>query len=70
LHAHVGQPFASSTFPNWQAIAHTGGQTTGSGTHFPESQCVPDAHFTVAHGSGLHVHVGQPFASTAVPYWQ
>jgi len=139
LHEQVGQPFASSTFPYGQAILQTGGQTGmtethaqtdggpsnlvsagqltalcsheqmppqsapprvgsqlsrgssthlprpghalpampphegPSATHLPASQCVPDAHFTVAHGSigaGLHLHVGQPFASSTLPYWQ
>ena len=139
LHAQVGQPFASSTFPYWQAILQTGGQTGLTGTHaqtdgepsnllsagqltalcaheqippesappraglqlsrgssthllipghgipaipphdgpsaahLPPSQWVPAAHFTVAQGSiggGLHLQVGQPFASKTLPYWQ
>ena len=48
-------------------------QETPFETHLPASQCVPDAHFTVAHGSaggGLHPQVGQPFASRTFPYWQ
>jgi hypothetical protein len=48
-------------------------QETPSETHFPVSQWVPDAHFTVAHGSGgggLQAQVGQPFASGTFPYWQ
>jgi len=46
---------------------------TPSDTHFPESQCVPLAHFTVEHGSaggGLQAQVGQPFASETFPYAQ
>src|SRR6187549_3619086 len=40
------------------------------------SQCVPAAHFTVAHaltggvGGGLHLQVGQPWASGTLPYSQ
>ena len=48
-------------------------QETPFETHLPASQCVPEAHFTVAHGSvggGLHAQVGQPFASGTFPYWQ
>jgi len=46
---------------------------TGSATHLPESQCVPAAHFTVAQrsvGGGLQVQVGQPLASSTLPYSQ
>jgi len=46
---------------------------TLSATHLPESQCVPAAHFTVAHrsaGAGLHRQVGQPLASKTLPYSQ
>jgi hypothetical protein len=48
-------------------------QATPSGAHLPESQWVPAAHFTVAHGSvggGLQPQVGQPLASLTFPYSQ
>jgi len=46
---------------------------TAFDTHLPASQCVPAAHFTVAHrsvGGGLHLQVGQPLASSTLPYSQ
>jgi hypothetical protein len=41
--------------------------------HFPPSHRVPVGHSTAAHessGGGLHLQVGQPWASSTLPYWQ
>src|SRR5262249_49922121 len=74
------ETFVSMHLPVAGSQIEPAGQRTaahafGDGMHFPVvgSQVEPAGHRTAAHrsvGGGLHLQVGQPFASRTLPYWQ